>query len=109
MGSGELARVRSGVHGRQDGSTACAPGQIQLPSTAFTHTHKQPHPGAPVVDDGEQAKGEADAEGHGHGVARVRGHALEDLSRLNICGHVRTYGERVGGECMWQATRLFGP
>ena len=35
---------------------------------------------SPVVDDGQEAKGEADTEGHGHGVARVGGHALEDLA-----------------------------
>ena len=34
----------------------------------------------PVVDDGQDAEGEADTEGHGHGVLGVGGHALEDLA-----------------------------
>ena len=38
---------------------------------------------APIVDGGEQAKGEADAEGHGNCVLGVGGHALEDLARAN--------------------------
>lgn len=35
---------------------------------------------SPVVDDGEQPKGEAHAEGHGHGVLGEGRHALEDLA-----------------------------
>ena len=33
----------------------------------------------PVVDDSQDAEGEADTEGHGHGVLGIGGHALEDL------------------------------
>ena len=38
---------------------------------------------SPVVDSGEQTKGEADTEGHGHSVLGVCGHALEDLPGTN--------------------------
>mmetsp|Transcript_21959 Transcript_21959/g.60786 ORF Transcript_21959/g.60786 Transcript_21959/m.60786 type:complete len:604 (-) Transcript_21959:770-2581(-) len=41
----------------------------------------------PVVDDGDQAKGEADTEGHGDGVLGVGGHALEDLARADHRRH----------------------
>ena len=43
--------------------------------------------GAPVVNDSEEAEGEADTEGHGHGVLGVGGHALEDLAGANDGGH----------------------
>ena len=44
---------------------------------------------APVVDDREQAEGEADEEGHGAGVLGVGGHALEDLARADDRAHDR--------------------
>lgn len=40
-------------------------------------------PSLPVVDDGEEAKGEADTESHGHSVLGVCSHALEDLPGPN--------------------------
>ena len=40
-------------------------------------------PSLPVVDDSQQAKGEADTEGHGHSVLGICGHALEDLPGTN--------------------------
>ncbi len=44
---------------------------------------------APVVGNGEDAKGEADAERHGDCVLGVGGHALEDLARPNDSRHDR--------------------
>lgn len=49
--------------------------------TALTYRH------APVVDDCDEAEGEADTEGHGHSVAGVGGHTLEDLAGSNHGGH----------------------
>ena len=43
--------------------------------------------GSPVIDDSEEAKGEANAEGHGHSVLGIRGHALEDLPCTNDGRH----------------------
>ena len=42
---------------------------------------------SPVVDDGEEAKGEADAESHGDGVLGIGRHALEDLARADDGRH----------------------
>lgn len=42
---------------------------------------------APVVDDGQEAKGEADSEGHGHCVLREGGHALENFPGPNDGTH----------------------
>lgn len=67
----------------------------------------------PVVDDGEEAEGEADTEGHGNSVLGVGGHALEDLASSDDGRH--NHGEtrasqhdigrtarRIGGACKAQ-------
>ncbi len=43
--------------------------------------------GAPVVDDSEEAEGEANTESHGDGVLGVGCHALEDLPRADDGRH----------------------
>lgn len=43
--------------------------------------------GLPVVDCGQQTKGETDTESHGHSILGVRGHTLEDLPCTNDSRH----------------------
>ena len=82
-------------------------------STALESSNKEimESRGAPVVDGGQEAEGEADAEGHGDGVLGVGGHALEDLARAYDGGDdgrqarlrqhdVRSSTGRIG--CAWQ-------
>jgi len=89
------------------GTDAGAEEQERPSKRAGTHTHAHIYAHtftcahAPVVDDGNEAKGEADAEGHGYGVLGVGGHALEDLARANHGSHnggqARLRQHNVGG------------